>query len=210
MKKLSFNSTLNHMRDGYNTYYVSVEKVVTLYGNEFLRLKNDTLDDNYWIARYHKLMRIDINDIAHCVLFVDNKSGDGILVDSEGEKYARKSQFIPNVRALIENNEQTEAEAKIHKMIKEITKGIAVKAHCGNKYICFEDVLNQETMNEIKTAFIQAVGEMLEQHEDIRSVQINELDIPFQSEIEVEAKPLQTEKEMEISRNEEPKMNLKM
>jgi hypothetical protein len=23
MKKLSFNSTLNHMRDGYNTYYVS-------------------------------------------------------------------------------------------------------------------------------------------------------------------------------------------
>ena len=68
MKKLSFNSTLNHKRDGYNTYYVSVEKVVTLYGNEFLRLKNDTLDDNYWIARYHNLMRIDINDIAHCVL----------------------------------------------------------------------------------------------------------------------------------------------
>ncbi len=37
MKKLSFNSTLNHKRDGYNTYYVSVEKVVTLYGNEFLK-----------------------------------------------------------------------------------------------------------------------------------------------------------------------------
>ena len=53
MKKLSFNSTLNHKRDGYNTYYVSVEKVVTLYSNEFLKLKNDTLDDNYWIARYH-------------------------------------------------------------------------------------------------------------------------------------------------------------
>ena len=51
---------------------------------------------------------------------------------------------------------------------------------------------------------------MLEQREDIRSVQINELDIPFQSEIEVEAKPLQTEEEMEISRNEEPEMNLKM
>ena len=35
MKRLHFNSTLNHKRDGYNTYYVSVEKVVTLYGNEF-------------------------------------------------------------------------------------------------------------------------------------------------------------------------------
>ena len=51
---------------------------------------------------------------------------------------------------------------------------------------------------------------MLEQREDIRSVQINELDIPFQSEIEVETKPLHTEEEMEISRNEEPEMNLKM
>ena len=210
MKKLRFNSTLNHKRESYNTYEVSVEKVVTLYGNEFLRLKNDTLDDNYWIARYHKLMCIDINDIAHCVLFVDSESGDGILVDSEGAKYARKSQFIPNARALIENNELTEAERRIHERLKEITKGIAVKAHCGDKCVYFEDVLNEETMDEIKTAFIQAVGEMLEQREDIRSVQIHELDIPFQSEIEVEYKPLQTEEEMEISQNEEPEMNLKM
>ena len=118
MKRLHFNSTLNHTRDGYNTYYVSVEKVVTLYGNEFLRLKNDTLDDNYWIARYHNLMRIDINDIAHCVLFVDSESGDGILVDSEGAKYARKSQFIPNARALIENNELTGAERRIHAYVE--------------------------------------------------------------------------------------------
>ena len=90
---------------------------------------------------------------------------------------------------MIENNELTEAEKRIHERLKEITKGIAVKAHCGDKRVYFEDVLNEETMDEIKTAFIQAVGEMLEQREDIRSVQINELDIPFQSEIEVEAGP---------------------
>ena len=65
MKRLHFNSTLNHKRDGYNTYYVSVEKVVTLYSNEFLKLKNDTLDDNYWIARYHNLMRIDTVSYTH-------------------------------------------------------------------------------------------------------------------------------------------------
>ena len=155
-------------------------------------------------------MRIDINDIAHCVLFVDSESGDGILVDSEGAKYARKSQFIPNARALIENNKMTEAERRIHERPKEITADIAEKTRCGDKRVCFEDVLNEETIDEIKTAFIQAVGEMLEQREDIRSVQINELDIPFQSEIEVETKPLHTEEEMEISRNEEPEMNLKM
>ena len=73
-------------------------------------------------------MRIDINDIAHCVLFVDSESGDGILVDSEGAKYARKSQFIPNARALIENNELTEAERRIHERPKEITADIAENA----------------------------------------------------------------------------------
>ena len=210
MKKLSFNSTLNHKRDSYDTYEVSVEKVITLCSDEFSKLKNFTLDDNRYIARYHKQMCIDSENVAHCLLFVDNKSGDGILVESEGAGYARKSQFIPNARALIENNELTEAEKRIHERLKEITKGIAVKAHCGDKRVYFEDVLNEETMDEIKTAFIQAVGEMLEQREDIRSVQINELDIPFQSEIEVETKPLHTEEEMEISRNEEPEMNLKM
>ena len=35
MKKLSFNSTLNHKRDSYDTYEVSVEKVITLCGDEF-------------------------------------------------------------------------------------------------------------------------------------------------------------------------------
>ena len=45
MKKLSFNSTLNHKRDGYNTYEVSVEKVITICGDEFSKLKNFTLDD---------------------------------------------------------------------------------------------------------------------------------------------------------------------
>ena len=87
-----------------------MEKVVTLYGNEFSKLKNFTLDDNRYIARYHKLMCIDSENVAHCLLFVDSESGNGILVDSEGAKYARKSQFIPNARALIENNELTEAE----------------------------------------------------------------------------------------------------
>ena len=45
MKKLSFNSTLNHKRDGYNTDEVSVEKVITICGDEFSKLKNFTLDD---------------------------------------------------------------------------------------------------------------------------------------------------------------------
>lgn len=210
MKKLRFNSTLNHKRERYDTYEVIVEKVITICGIEFSKLKNHTLKDNRFIARYHELMFTDSDNVAHCLLFVDSESGDGMLVESEGAKYARMSQFIPNARALIENNELTEAERRIHERLKEITKDIAVKALYGYKYIYFEDIFTEETMNEIKTVFIQAVGEMLEQRKDIRSVQIHELDIPFQSEIEVEYKSLYTEEEIETSQNEEPEMNLKM
>ena len=183
MKRLHFNSTLNHKRDGYNTYYVSVEKVVTLYGNEFLRLKNDTLDDNYWIARYHKLMRIDINDIAHCVLFVDSESGDGILVDSEGAKYARKSQFIPNARALIENNELTEAERRIHERPKEITADIAEKTRCGESRFEPEEVLTKIITDDLRSNIMQAVIEMLRERDDIQSAEM------IGQSVKAEAKP---------------------
>lgn len=35
MKKLKFNSTLNHKQNDYKTYEVEVEKIITLYGREF-------------------------------------------------------------------------------------------------------------------------------------------------------------------------------
>ncbi len=105
MKKLKLNSTLNHKHDHYSPYEVIVEKVITLYGKSFEKLKNNPFAKNPYIAEYCNLMCIDSNDVAHCLLFVDHESGDGILVESEGSDYARKSQFIPNARALIETNE---------------------------------------------------------------------------------------------------------
>ena len=191
MKKLKLNSILNHKCDHYLPYEVSVEKVITLYGKSFEKLKNNPLAKNPYIAEYCNLMYIDSNDVAHCLLFVDHESGDGILVESEGSDYARKSQFIPNARALIENNEMTDAERKIHNKISVIAEKLAEMAHCGNKYFSFEDIFSEETLDEIKSTILQAVCEKLQQHEDIRSVQINDLDIPFQSGIDVEAKPTQ-------------------
>ena len=46
MKKLKLNSTLNHKQSNYKTYEVEVEKVITLYGRSFEKLKNHTLNDN--------------------------------------------------------------------------------------------------------------------------------------------------------------------
>ena len=100
MKKLKLNSTLNHKQSDYQTREMIVEKVITLYGKSFSELKNHPLSDNPYIAQNRDQMYIDSNDTAHCLLMVDYDSGDGILVESEGSNYARKSQFISNAEAL--------------------------------------------------------------------------------------------------------------
>ncbi len=68
--------------------------MITLYEESFLELKDHPLRDNPYIAQNRDLMYIDSNDTAHCLLMVDYDSGDGMLVESEGSNYARKSQFM--------------------------------------------------------------------------------------------------------------------
>lgn len=119
MKKLKFNSTLNHKQSDYKTREIIVEKMITLYGRSFSEIKDHPLRDDPYIAENRDLMYIDDNDAAHCLLMVDYDSGDGILVESEGSSYARKSQFIPNARALIESNELTISERKLHNSLKK-------------------------------------------------------------------------------------------
>ena len=109
MKKLKFNSTLNHKQNEYRPCEISVERVVELGSNYFDSLIRNGLKDDTLISKHKELMYIEGNT-AHCVLFVNNETGDGLLVESEGFNYQRKSQFIPNAKALIQSNEQTEAE----------------------------------------------------------------------------------------------------
>ena len=190
MKKLHFNSTLNHKCDSYSPYEVNVEKVITLYGKEFSQLKDDTLDDNPYIAQNHELMYIDSNDVAHCLLFVDYDSGDGLLVESEGCGYARKSQFISNARALVENNEMTPSEQKLHNQLKQISDKIAELAHCGEKSFDFEELLDKSDM-DLKSLLRDSVVTMLQEREDIQMAESQSIDVDFQPDITVEVKPTQ-------------------
>lgn len=166
MKKLKFNSTLNHKVNSYKTYEISVEKVITLYGNSFNRLKNDALNDNPYIAENRDLMYIDSDDVAHCLLFVDYDTGDGILVESEGSEYARKSQFIPNARALLESNELTAAETRLHSSLRKIADKIAELAHCGETSFTFDELLEESDL-DVKSVLRDSVTAMIREREDI-------------------------------------------
>lgn len=190
MKKLKFSSTLNHKQSDYKTREIIVEKVITLYGRSFSELKDHPLRDDPYIAENRDLMYIDDNDAAHCLLMVDYDSGDGILVESEGMSYARKSQFIPNARALVENSELTVSEQKLHKSLKKIVDHIAELAHCGEKSFVFEELLEKSDL-DLKSLLRDSMVTMLQEREDIQMVESHSIDVEFQPDITVEAKPTQ-------------------
>ena len=190
MKKLKFNSTLDHKQSDYKTREIIVEKVITLYGKSFSELKNHPLSDNQYIAQNRELMYIDSNDTAHCLLMVDYDSGNGILVESEDSSYARKSQFIPNARELIENNDLTASERKLHNSLKKIVDHIAELAHCGEKSFLFEELLEKLDI-DLKSLLRDSVTAMLQEREDIQIAESHSIDVDFQPDITVEAKPTQ-------------------
>ena len=133
---------------------------------------------------------IDSNDTAHCLLMVDSDSGDGILIESEGSNYARKSQFIPNARALIKSNELTISERKLHKELKQISEKIAELAHCGKKSFAFDELLEKSDL-DLKSLLRDSVVTMLQEREDIQMAESHTIDVDFQPDITVEAKPTQ-------------------
>lgn len=190
MKKLKLNSTLNHKCGSYSPYEISVEKVITLYGDSFEKMKNDTLRYDPYITESKELMCIDSDDVAHCLLFVDYELGDGLLVESEGADYARKSQFIPNARALVENNELTTSERKLHQELKQISDKIAERAHCGETSFTFDELL-EESYLDVKSVLRDAVTAMLREREDIQMAECQPIEVPFQPDITVEAMPMQ-------------------
>lgn len=190
MKKLKFNSTLNHKQSDYKTREIIVEKVITLYGRSFSELKDHPLRDDPYIAENRDLMYIDDNDAAHCLLLVDYDSGDGILIESEGMSYARKSQFIPNARAMVESNELTVSERKLHNSLKKIVDHIAELAHCGENSFVFEELLEKSDL-DLKSLLRDSVVTMLQEREDIQMAEIHTIDVDFQPDITVKVKPTQ-------------------
>lgn len=186
MKKLKFNSTLNHKQNDYKTYEVEVEKIIPLYGREFEDMKNNMLSDNYQIIENRDLMHSDEN-VAHCLLFVDSKSGDGILVEAEGYGYANKSSFIPNAAAIIEQSKFTAGERQIHQELKKIANRITELAHTGQHTFSFEDMLGNDN---IRSMMIQAVAEMLSRRNDIAEVHNHYLEIAGHHDFTVTTKPI--------------------
>ena len=189
MKKLKFNSTLNHKQNEYRPCEISVEKVVELGKSYFESLIKNGLRDDKLVSMYKELMYME-GSTAHYVLFVNSDTGDGLLVEAEGANYPRKSQFIPNAKALIENNELTATEKIFHDNLQQITDRIAELAHCGEKHFTLDDIVEDMEI-DFKSIMRDAVTEMLRSRDDIQMAECHTLDTPLQPDISVKAKSMQ-------------------
>ena len=187
MKKITFNAPLNHKAYSYEPMQIEVEKVIPLYGKRFEQMRDHPLDDCPEIIENRELMYMKGNT-AHCILFLDANGSDGILVEAEGADYARKSQFIPNARAIVEANDITAGERQLHAELKAMADRIAELAHTGQKHFVVEDMLGDE---DLRVLMIRAVAEMLDRREDLAEVRDHYLGIAGQADFTVTAKPTQ-------------------
>ena len=83
-----------------------MEKILELSGSDFVHLKENLLDEYEFLTRYRDLMRLDQDDIAHCLMVLGDGYEDAILIEAEGASYARYAAFLPLVRAAVEAQEE--------------------------------------------------------------------------------------------------------
>lgn len=106
-----------------------IEKAVTIRSAEFDYLCKHLLEDNKYIKDNLDAMYYDGNK-QHCLLLINESTGDGLLVNSEGSKYARCHSYIPNARQIVILNKYPVLNNFIVRM-SEVAEDILSKATVG-------------------------------------------------------------------------------
>ena len=211
-EKLMINANLLRKESEFRTKSCVAEKTIAISHAEFLNLKQNPLRDNELIAENVELMYCDSNDIYHCLLIYDEDQGDGLLIESEGMPYARYTQYISGAKELVERHQNpemslTNGERKLHKLLIETVDRIETFTRLNYSEFSFDDVLQDLgcDLDEVKKMLVESAAEILNGRNNIRSVKINDLDIPFQPDISVEI-----EEENGLDLSEEPQIDMTM
>ena len=192
-EKLVINTNLLRKESEFRTRTCVVEKAIAVSHAEFDNLKRKPLQENKLIAENVDLMYCDSDDNYHCLLIYDEEQGDGLLIESEGADYARYAQYIPRAKELVEMHQNrgislTNGEKKLHELLIETADRIEVFTRLSYSEFSLDDVLQDLgcDFDEVKKMLVEAAAEILNERDSIRSVKVNNLDIPFQPDITVE------------------------
>ena len=211
-KKLMINAALLRKESEFRTKSCVVEKAIAVSHDEFEYLKRHPLRDHRLIAEYADLMYCDGDGIYHCLLIYDQEQGDGMLIESEGSFYARYAQYIPRAKELVEKRQNleislTDGEKKLCGLLSEAAERIADAVRQGYRDFTLDDVLQYLNcdFNEVKEMMTHAVAQKLSTMDGIASVEVSNIDVPFQPDMtvntkeEIEDMTADTEESMSIS-----------
>ena len=206
-EKLIINANLIRKESEFRTKSCVVEKAIAVSHDAFENLKRHPLRDNRLIAENADLMYCDNDDNYHCLLIYDEKQGDGLLIESEGMAYARYAQYIPGAKELVDRQQSpeitlTNSEKKILNLLSEIAERIANAVQHGYKDFTIDDVLQDLDcdFNKVKEMMTHAVAQKLSQMDGIASVEVSNLDVPFQPDISIKMENIEElSEEPEIS-----------
>lgn len=93
--------------EGYELHKCRVSQTVSMPHSDFVQMMQHPTQDNTYIKE-HKDQMHKSGNTDHCVLFIDEETGNGMLVQSDGNDYAMYSQFIPNAKTLASSFELKE------------------------------------------------------------------------------------------------------
>lgn len=208
--KLMINAALLRKESEFRTKSCVVEKAIAVSHAEFDDLRRYPLRDNMLIAKNADLMYCDSDENYHCLLIYDEEQGDGLLIESEGTSYARYAQYIPKAKELVEGHQNpeitlTDSERKLCNLLGEMAERIANAVRHGYRDFTIDDVLHDLDcdFNEVKEMMTHAVAQKLCKMDGISSVEVSNLDIPFQPDISVKMENVE-----ELS--EEPEISMTM
>lgn len=209
-EKLIINANLLRKESEFRTRSCVVEKAIAIHHAEFGELKRHPLRDHRLIADNADLMYCDGDGIYHCLLIYDQEQGDGMLIESEGASYARYAQYIPRAKELVEKHQNpeislTNSEKQLCGLLSEAAERIADAVRQGYRDFTLDDVLQDLNcdFNEVKEMMTHAVAQKLSTMDGIASVEVSNIDVPFQPDISVNM-----ENSEEIS--EEPEISMTM
>lgn len=167
--KLILNADLNYKTAEFTPEKCTVEKVIKVSETEFRRLYEKPMKSNYYLSMYKDLMGF-YDESYHCVLLINEKNGDGLLVNSEGADYARYSQYIPNARDIIAVHEQTLIFGELRNRMNNCIDGWLEHFKNENKFdIPLTDLVDEVDFGEM---FVNYVSERLSRDSTIENCEM--------------------------------------
>lgn len=112
-----------------------IEAIEVMSNEDYEKFANSLLTDRQFIADRKEDMFTDSSGQIHCILALNEESGDGVLINSSGYDYARFVSFTPNIKPYIEQ--------QVELLADQIIKDASENTSNGSWSIGFEEISEQ-------------------------------------------------------------------